>query len=686
MALHVVLLALAQSAPAGPVSDPSYQSYLAHVAAADSALRLADLEGFRKWLAGAPAEHRGFEWRWLDSLRDESLLTLAGSVPLTALDVARDGSKLVTGDAKGELVVRALPDGRELLRIAAHVKEIADVELDARGERIVSASHDRKVRIHDAATGALLVDFAKHGFPVGGASFSPDGARVASCSYERPPGTVVGTVHVWDAASGVLENTLEGGRKPLVGLAWSPDGARVLAGSWDFCLFAFNPSGGEPRSYAMPDEGVYNAVDGAAWSPDGAHVLAASRDDTARVWNAASGALELSLRGHGNFVTHAAYAPGGARIATSSSDQTLRLWDASSGAALAELRGATAPVRGVSFEPDGRALWSVSDDGALRRFSADPSLYGARKLKDATSCYSSVWSPDGARLATCGFDARVQVWDTASGAKLAAWQAHPAGKSCNFLAYAPDGTRIYSGSYDKTIALWDAATFEELGRFALEGAAYVGRLAPDGGVLAVAQQNRKLALWDTAKREQRWISAQLAQTINDLAFAPDGASLALAIGDGSAEVWNTADGTPRKLLPGAGGDSVLFTRDGARLLVGSDVVRVYRTSDWELERSIDAGRARAARLSLAPDGRTLAIASRDTVLVDLARGELVLPLRHHAESQWFVEWSPDGARLATCAMEGTIAIVDPRPLAARAAARQPPRAPASAPGASAGAR
>ena len=58
-----------------------------------------------------------------------------------------------------------------------------------------------------------------------------------------------------------------------------------------------------------------------------------------RVWDAASGAELLVLRGHEGSVTAAAFSPDGARIVSGSWDETVRVWDAASGAELLVLRG-----------------------------------------------------------------------------------------------------------------------------------------------------------------------------------------------------------------------------------------------------------------------------------------------------------------------------------------------------------
>ncbi len=60
--------------------------------------------------------------------------------------------------------------------------------------RIVSGSHDKTVRVWDAASGKELMVLRGHGGPVFAAGFSRDGARIVSGSEDK-------TVRVWPARS-----------------------------------------------------------------------------------------------------------------------------------------------------------------------------------------------------------------------------------------------------------------------------------------------------------------------------------------------------------------------------------------------------------------------------------------------------------------------------------------------------
>ena len=57
-------------------------------------------------------------------------------------------------------------------------------------------------------------------------------------------------------------------------------------------------------------------------------MVTASEDHTAKVWDAATGAEVLALKGHTGVVTSAGFSPDGSRIVTAGGDGTAKVWDA----------------------------------------------------------------------------------------------------------------------------------------------------------------------------------------------------------------------------------------------------------------------------------------------------------------------------------------------------------------------
>jgi WD40 repeat protein len=131
------------------------------------------------------------------------------------------------------------------------------------------------------------------------------------------------------------------------------------------------------------------------------------------------GALRKVLRGHGGEVNSVAISPGGTRIASGSSDWTVRVWDAVTGE----------PALGGPLEWHRGYVTSVA------------------------------WSPDGTMIASGSADMTVRVWDAATGEPALGGPLEHGG-TVTSVAWSPDGTMIASGSFDKTVRVWDAATGE----------------------------------------------------------------------------------------------------------------------------------------------------------------------------------------------------------------------------------
>jgi hypothetical protein len=107
--------------------------------------------------------------------------------------------------------------------------------------------------------------------------------------------------------------------------SFSPDGSRIVTASWDKTARVWDAATGKEIAILR---GHDEQVDSAAFSPDGSRIVTASRDKTARIWDASTAKEIAVLRGHNNWVTSAAFSPDGSRIVTASWDNTARIWDA----------------------------------------------------------------------------------------------------------------------------------------------------------------------------------------------------------------------------------------------------------------------------------------------------------------------------------------------------------------------
>ena len=131
-------------------------------------------------------------------------------------------------------------------------------------------------------------------------------------------------------------------------VAHSPDGRCIVTGSDDSTARVWDPESG---AVVMTLEGHGGLVTSVGYSPDGAHIVTGSDDGTARVWDPESGAVVMTLEGHGGSVTSVGYSPDGGHIVTGSDDETARVWDSESGAVVMTLEGHGVWVTSVGYSP-----------------------------------------------------------------------------------------------------------------------------------------------------------------------------------------------------------------------------------------------------------------------------------------------------------------------------------------------
>ena len=322
-----------------------------------------------------------------------------------------------------------------------------------------------------------------------GVTFSPDGRILASDS-----GYGDGTVRMWRVSDSTLLHTLEGQRSPI----FSPDG-QFLA------TMALSDSA--VHLWKVSDNTLLRTLDthftwtlGPVFSPDG-HTLVAWESDYIYLWRVSDGALlrtlESDVPGNRDSVNHVAFSPDGKFLATASDDNVVRLWQVTNGNLVATLRGHTDRVWQVAFSPDGQTLASSSRDG-VRLWQVPDGI----PLRTLAGQYYMAFSPDGLSLVTRSSDYILQAWRASDGTLLHTLQT-PHRSDC--FTFSPDGTVLASAGSEGilTVGLWRVSDWVLLRTLKWGSADHVHDVAfsPDGQTLAVAGDFFDmpiLGLWEIA--------------------------------------------------------------------------------------------------------------------------------------------------------------------------------------------
>jgi WD40 repeat protein/serine/threonine protein kinase len=296
-------------------------------------------------------------------------------------------------------------------------------------------------------------------------------------------------------------------------------------------------------------------------------------------------------------------------------------------------------------------------------------------------------SPDGSRVVTSAHGEAasrgLKVWDTQTGALVFALDGHT-GRNGG-VAYSPDGTLIASASGTSLIPgevkLWDAKTGRVLRNIPSLIGDY-GRVAfsPEGTRIAAVNgylvNRRSLDVWDI-KTGQALISRRDFEgdlPLCDLAFSPDGESLAVACGSTSLESDSDRSGAVKLLNARNGGEKltlsaprgpltcVAFSPDG-RLLAAAgweNVIWAWDLKARSIVRTMRGHTALIRGLAFSPDGGRLASASEDNSarIWDVETGQERLTLRGHALDVNGVAFSADGRQLATVSLDQTVRFWD----------------------------
>jgi WD40 repeat protein len=306
--------------------------------------------------------------------------------------------------------------------------------------------------------------------------------------------------------------------KPVRAVGISPDGKTIASGR-----------GNQLHLYKATGEFLKTLVDPNLRTADGKPAAAA----------------------HISLVEALAFAPDGKTLATGSY-QEVKLWDVEKGTVKQTLTGFADRVVALAYSGDGKYLatggGAPTEDGEVKLFEAA----SGKPVADFKSPHSDTvlgvcFSPDNTRLATCGADKFVKVWEVPSGKFLKSFEGH---------------------THHVLDVGWK----------------------PDGKLLASAGADNAVKVWDYEKGEQaRTINAHQKQ-VTRLVFVGKTPTFLTASGDASAKLWNVDNGGNQRTFAGATDFlfAVAASPDGKVVATGGEegVVRIYNGDNAALIKAV----------------------------------------------------------------------------------------------------
>ena len=238
---------------------------------------------------------------------------------------------------------------------------------------------------------------------------------------------------------------------------------------------------------------------------------------------------------------------GGRKLAACGDAGELLIVDCQSGRLLHRIACGQGELNGLSLSPDGNRLAVFGDDGTVGiRETSGFTLQRQFRAHEA-QVWQGAWSPDGRILATCGNERNVRFWETDD---FTAGETIPSTVDLECLTASATG-RLAIGGERSTLLLgrFPGSSAEPVSRQEIQsGSAWLGRyfnlaavsFSPDSRLLAAAEQGAGVRILQLDSANAAVVSRQFSDTVTAVAFAPDGATLAVALADGTIGTMTTS--------------------------------------------------------------------------------------------------------------------------------------------------
>ena len=433
---------------------------------------------------------------------------------------------------------------------------------------------------------------------------------------------------------------------------------------------------------------LYGDLPGAAIEFDPKLPVVAVEGDGDYVWlwdlsdpaHPRQGGSQLAANGDAH-LSAMAFSPDGRTLALADSDGSTALWSVEDddgwpwpSTLLATLTVPVGPVRSLAFSADGQTLTTAAGRHTATLWHTQGRFPPKPTATLAGPFFGRIvglrFGPDSRSLIAAGRQGTAVPWDlTAPGGPARGAPVPLRDGKIDGISLSRDGRTLAVIGADNTVTLLDLTRPTTPAVLATIGGSGDSVSAVtfdrDARTVAVGSNDGSTTLWDLSVRQRPVKLADLAlkEILSDIAFSPDGHTMAVAEGY-YVSMWDVTDRTkperlasiPLKDFVGYTANSLAFSPDGRTLAAGTynASVLLWDVADPSQPRRIGTltGHTNSVLwVGFSPDGRTLASASLDNAMMlwDVADPAGPIPfatIKTPDLQSFYAAFSPDGRTLA----------------------------------------
>jgi WD40 repeat protein len=248
--------------------------------------------------------------------------------------------------------------GRLLRILAMHKGTVTSSAFSPDGKMLVTGSTDKSAIVWEIASGVPRATLDKHTDRINAVVFAGAGQYIVSAGHDR-------VLRVWSSRDFQLISRSAALEGPIVALAASPTDDIVATGTPNGEIRLWRASTAEPLRLLAKQHGQVGSL---SFTSDGKLLLATCTDsctgeNVQRVWNVREGTPVATYKGHDNSVAAAAICPDGSCAATAGGNShEIHVWNLQTGEVRHRLRGVGTTVWAVAISKDGKDIaWGNTD-------------------------------------------------------------------------------------------------------------------------------------------------------------------------------------------------------------------------------------------------------------------------------------------------------------------------------------